>query len=90
MSPGAVSQEVGLGLRGGDGVAGGQGGHQQQGEGGNLGDWRSAQSRWCFSLNRPSGLIQSLSHNVRMLSVCEIAENLLPGGQETSGRRLYC
>ena len=37
VSPGAVSQKVGLGLRGGDGVAGGQGGQQQQGQGEHLG-----------------------------------------------------
>ena len=38
-----------------------------------------------FSLNRPSGPIQSLSRNVRMSSVCAIPENPLPGGLETSG-----
>ena len=33
VSPAAIGQEVGLGLRGRDGVAGGQGGQQQQGQG---------------------------------------------------------
>ena len=36
-----------------------------------------------------SGLIQSLSRYVRMSCVFAIAENPLPGGLETSGRRVY-
>ena len=42
-----------------------------------------------YSLNRPSGPIQSLSRCVQMLCVCvfvyAIADNLVPGGLETSG-----
>ena len=39
----------------------------------------------CFSLDRPTGPIQSLSPYVRLLCVCAIAETLLPCGLETSG-----
>ena len=48
-----------------------------------------------FLLNGPSGPIQSISRNVHDLSVsvcvsvCAIAENLLPGGLETSGQKVY-
>ena len=44
-----------------------------------------------FSLNRPSGLIQSLSRYICQLCVfvfvCAIVENPIPGGLETSGLR---
>ena len=41
-----------------------------------------------FSLNWPSGLIQSLSRYVRQSSVC--VDNPLLGGLETFGQRAYC
>ena len=47
-----------------------------------------------FSLDRPSRPIQSLNRNVHescvCVSVCAIAENLLPVGLENSGQREYC
>ena len=42
------------------------------------------------SMNRSIGTIQSPSRDVRELSVFVIAENLLPGGLEISGQRVYC
>ena len=42
-----------------------------------------------FSLYWPTGPIKSLSRNIHELSLCAIAENLFPGGLETSGRRAY-
>ena len=52
--------------------------------------FRLSTERTTFLLNRPCRPIQSLSHYVRMSSVCAIAENPLPCGLETSGQRAYC
>ena len=40
-------------------------------------------------LNLPSGPNQSLSCDVRMLSVCAIADNPFPGILESSGGTVY-